>query len=367
MTATSSSRGAALKPLTLTPAPGVQQQASEILLSANKDIHAGIWLDKYITDLKRYKAGGQDDTGRSPQQRLVNEVASLAVPDIYEHFYKRWESDLRAAGAITFPSRVRGRMVVGLGNESVLETSVTLHHTYGVPYIPGSALKGLAASYARLVAGPAWQPGGVAYTTAFGTTDSAGYLTFYDALYIPNSAPDKGHPLRADVLTVHHPDYYQKKNGKREAPADWDSPNPVPFLTATGSYLIALAAPDLKNADAWIASLFTILEEALLMLGIGAKTSSGYGRMEIIRPETLTEEDQRELQAINVYLEKIQNMSDQQIAAQMRNIGTKCLLLKSPVARKKLAKAIVEKVEQAEKGKEMNNQPWYPTIVKYSR
>ncbi|HVU69672.1 MAG TPA: type III-B CRISPR module RAMP protein Cmr6 [Ktedonobacteraceae bacterium] len=358
MTATSSSRRAALKPLTLTPAPGVQQQASEILLSANKDIHAGLWLDKYITDLKRYKAGGQDDTGRSPQQRLVNEVASLAVPDIYEHFYKRWESDLQAAGAITFPSRVRGRMVVGLGNESVLETSVTLHHTYGVPYIPGSALKGLAASYARLVAGLAWQPGGVAYTTAFGTTDSAGYLTFYDALYIPNSAPDKGHPLRADVLTVHHPDYYQKKNGKREAPADWDSPNPVPFLTATGSYLIALAAPDLKNRDAWIASLFTILEEALLMLGIGAKTSSGYGRMEIVRSATKTSSP--EMRAAENLVGEISRVKN--IPGEMHGYYQKWKQMEAANARRVVARAIIGRIAEAHAEKWASQRTWYQEL-----
>ena len=39
------------------------------------------------------------------------------------------------------------RMVIGLGNESVYETSMILHHIYGIPYIPGSAIKGVVRSY----------------------------------------------------------------------------------------------------------------------------------------------------------------------------------------------------------------------------
>lgn len=39
------------------------------------------------------------------------------------------------------------RLVVGLGNPSVTETSITLHNTYGTPYIPGQALKGITRNY----------------------------------------------------------------------------------------------------------------------------------------------------------------------------------------------------------------------------
>jgi len=39
------------------------------------------------------------------------------------------------------------RLIVGLGNESIYETSMTLHHIYGFPYIPGSAIKGVTRNY----------------------------------------------------------------------------------------------------------------------------------------------------------------------------------------------------------------------------
>ena len=75
------------------------------------------------------------------------------------------------------------------------------------------------------------------------------------------------------MITVHHPEYYQNGNS---APADWDSPTPIPFMTATGDFLIALHAAD---APAWAGVAYGILKMALDEAGVGAKTSSGYGRL----------------------------------------------------------------------------------------
>jgi CRISPR type III-B/RAMP module RAMP protein Cmr6 len=123
-----------------------------------------------------------------------------------------------------------------------------------------------------------WAKDGPAYKTVFGDTDDAGYITFFDALYIPDTGYE-GQALYPDIITVHHQKYYQDTG---EAPTDSDNPIPIPFLSATGTYLIALAAPDIQQADAWIKATFDILEEALKTLGIGAKTSSGYGRMKYL-------------------------------------------------------------------------------------
>jgi CRISPR-associated protein Cmr6 len=169
-------------------------------------------------------------------------------------------------------ARTLGRLAINLGAESVLETSIALHHTYGTPYIPGSALKGLAAHYAmNHLDVTDWGTDSRAFQILFGDMTSAGYVTFYDALYVPGSG-HQGKGLWPDVITVHHPEYYQ--SGKTP-PADWDSPTPIPFLTATGSFLIALSGP-----RTWVDKAFEILTLALEGEGIGAKTSSGYGRMQ---------------------------------------------------------------------------------------
>src|SRR5947207_13803736 len=154
---------------------------SSIKLTEVSDTHAELWLDRYMDD--------QDSKKRA---EFIDKVSTIPTPKIYEAFYHRWIRTLDALGAKKYPARVKTRMIVGLGDESVLETSITLHKTYGVPYIPGSTLKGLAASYAhQRLADPKWNKGGDAYKVVFGDTDAAGYITFFDAFYIP---PDKDLP-----------------------------------------------------------------------------------------------------------------------------------------------------------------------------
>ncbi len=225
------------------------------------DTHAGLWLDKYL-----------DDDNDGSKDRLVHEVAGIKTSDAYKDFYKRWVGTLAELGAIRKEAKVVGRMAVNLGSEAVLETAIALHHTYGVPFIPGSALKGLATHYVLKYQDKAEWGRDVkngAFQTLFGDTTSAGYVTFYDALYVPDSGWNS-QALWKDVITVHHPDYYQGN----QPPADWDSPVPIPFITATGNYLIALSGP-----QKWVETAFQILELALEREGVGAKTSSGYGRL----------------------------------------------------------------------------------------
>jgi CRISPR-associated protein Cmr6 len=234
--------------------------------------HTGLWLDKFIEEQRRENKEARRD--------LVRDVAAISIFDSYQNCYDRWKTSLdslKAAGyALAFrKAKAEGRMVLGTGNESVLETAVTLHRTYGVPYIPGSALKGLSANFARHHCGPDWNRASNNYRIVFGNTAESGCVVFFDALYVLEPGAS---PLRSDVLTPHHHAYYSGKiDGKLQPPADWDDPNPVHFLSATGSYLIALAAS--AGGEKWLEAVITILETALKHQGVGAKTSSGYGRM----------------------------------------------------------------------------------------
>lgn len=245
-----------------------------------RSTHTGLWFDRFYTADPNSK-----DNGR---REHIQAVVALGVPDVYRDFYALWQSSLPTS-CVRAIAEVRGRMVLGTGAKGVVEAGITLHRTYGVPYIPGSALKGLVAAFAntRLVGFdkrtephiPASKPGEQLeppkpYHTLFGAENSAGYVTFFDALYIPGSAKDNK-PLTPDVITGHHGAYYVGDQPK--PPADWDSPNPVSFLTATGQYLIALDGP-----VAWVATAHKLLGLALDELGIGAKTAAGYGRMRLL-------------------------------------------------------------------------------------
>jgi len=171
-----------------------------------------------------------------------------------------------------------GRMIVGLGGENVLETGLTLQHTYGTPLIPGSALKGLAAHYCDQVWGasePKFNLGGDYHETIFGTSEDSGHIIFYDAWITPESLADA---LKPDVMTPHHSNYYSNKDDA--APTDFDSPTPITFLSVAGSFHIAVSC-DVQNddGDKWAKLAFKMLTEALKEWGIGGKTNAGYGRL----------------------------------------------------------------------------------------
>lgn len=238
--------------------------------------HAGLWLDRFLRQFK-------DPDARNEHLVALND---LCVPDGYRAHVERWRRDLAACGDVRLANAtVLGRMIVGLGAESIAEVAICLHRSYGVPVIPGSALKGLAAQHAAHAYGdPAWQRGGASHQALFGAVEEAGCVIFHDALWLPG--PQTRLPLDRDVMTVHHANYYG--GAPPEAPADHDAPNPVAFVTASGTYLLAVQGP-----PAWTDAALVILQRALRHDGIGAKTAAGYGRLDL----DYTPESERAAQA----------------------------------------------------------------------
>lgn len=266
--------------------PGVngRRRSLDDIAAYNGSTNAGLWFDRY------YKRSSTSNDQTTDKRTLITQTAALAVPMIYHTFFTCWRDSLPKDSTCAI-AEVRGRMVIGTGDKGVVEVGMTLHQTYGVPYIPGSALKGLAAAYAhQRLEGDTWRkpplqfnktadgqaPPLSSHEILFGSARSAGYVTFFDALYIPDTAsPDC--PLATDVITGHHSEYYVSGT---TPPADWDNPIPVPFLTATGRYLIVL-----HGEHSWITTALNIIGLALRESGIGAKTSSGYGRMQLLESD----------------------------------------------------------------------------------
>lgn len=333
-------------------------------VSAGQAEHMGLWFDKFLT--QQLKKNESVATGeQTPQMRLLEECAGIREPDSYALFYQRWKTALVSCGAQMKEAAVQGRLAVGLGDESVIETAITLHHTYGMPYIPGSALKGLAASFARQhLADAAWQQNGDAYKILFGTTEEAGFLTFFDALYVPGSG-FAGRAVYPDVITVHHPDYYQQGR----TPADWDNPTPIPFMSANGRYLIALTGP-LK----WVNAGFRILQLALVDVGVGAKTSSGYGRLSLgetesgLRPSPTTgaqsgSVDPKE-QVVEQFKQQLAALPTSKVAGEIAAFVQRWRTLEVDESYKqKVARAILAKVREAGREKQSKDKSWYQELL----
>ena len=254
------------------------------VLGCQQLAHAGLLLAKYLKQ--------QSDI--DSRKILLNMAASAAFDpalyDLYKKAYERWQAATSRDCQRHF--EVNDRMIAGLGASNVLETGITLHHTYGVPYIPGSSLKGLCSHYCDEVLGELdkkfkcidkkkdctcrdknnCECGGELHAIIFGNTDSCGCIDFHDAWITPESL--KNGCLLRDVMTPHHAKYYEGGS----PPTEYDSPNPVSFLSVSGKFLIMLSCRDeSSNAKKLISLVWKILGLALQNAGIGGKTAGGYG------------------------------------------------------------------------------------------
>lgn len=271
-------------------------------LDRSECANAGLLLARYLRVPVNSKQADdanvrEKDLHAIERKKLFKNVctASRQMDTLYKQAFARRKKCIETSKTRTLHGvfETEGRMVIGLGGENVLETGLTLEHTYGTPIIPGSALKGLASHYCSQVWGPqnpdflihngkgAAKQAGEFAKILFGDADGAGFITFYDGWITPQSVAQQTSGLMKDVMTPHHGDYYSSKG--KSAPTDYDDPNPVLFLTVTGQFHIAVSCSEASdNGSRWAALAFRILKEALSSWGVGGKTLAGYGRMKLV-------------------------------------------------------------------------------------
>ena len=218
----------------------------------------------------------------------------------------------------------------GLGNEHPLENGFAFLWPYGLPYLPGSGVKGVLRQAARELAGLTeaqwatesdWDQ--AAILALFGSGDSKnaqrGALSFWDV--IPRIVGDH---LSVEVMTGHQAHYYMKD----QTPHESGQPVPVYFLTVPPKSgftfhvvcdrpFLRRIAPELASGDRWKALLGQAFEHAFDWLGFGAKTAVGYGvmardegaeRQRVARAEQAALEqlspEQRQIQALRKVFEE---------------------------------------------------------------
>lgn len=212
---------------------------------------------------------------------------------------------LAAQGATVLEVEARQveRLVSGQGDHHALEAGFRLHPVFGVPFLPGSGLKGAVRHALLLRLASAENLADLREETLesaprrlrdvmrslFGTaikdaraeerslradrvdSDHSGRVIALDAFPLEGAR----NLVEADVLTPHHDDYRK--------------PNPVPYLVVPAGvrwrFVVALAPP-WKGAreqacpeDSHL--LKQALEDALTLFGLGGKTGAGHGRFRI--------------------------------------------------------------------------------------
>jgi CRISPR-associated protein Cmr6 len=279
-----------------TPFPLPRDSARLLQSKGDQCLNLSLWLDRYIA-WRDWDDRGHD-TALEPmpsarhrkapvlsasKRRSVGCMQLSGLNDLAAAYAQRQAdalSDCRRRGYAleTFQACPEWRVVVGLGGASVLETDITLHHLYGLPIVPGSALKGLARAYALLI--EKRDEDDPLFAGVFGTVKEprrSGGVIFFDAL--PLSRPR----FQLDVMNPHYGEYYRAR-GEQSPPADYLDPTPVYFLTVTRTtFLFALAARDRRHD--WLEAAVRWLRQGLETIGIGAKTTAGYGYFEEVRSE----------------------------------------------------------------------------------
>jgi CRISPR-associated protein Cmr6 len=160
--------------------------------------------------------------------------------------------------------------ICGMGERTPGENGLTLHPVFGVPYLPGTSLKGILQAWVLSQDwGAEWQEWGAQFRALFGEgghDGAAAVVDILDALPLPGGAM-----LTLDVLTPHHSDFYQGQS----PPLGWEGPNPVQFLAAAKGVRYRVVV---EGASAWVGKAAEWLALALAERGVGAKSRAGYGR-----------------------------------------------------------------------------------------
>lgn len=286
---------------------------------------------------------GYEVRGQSQQEREVkyeNKVSALSeARKLNDHDQKtmrgllerqRQAFDVSASANATFrlDALATAPFTTGLGNEHPLENGFAFLNPYGLPYLPGSGVKGVLRQAARELAcgdwgeAQGWNDAAVEILFGRESADSEtnhlrGALIFWDV--IPQIAPeDPKKPdqisLAVEIMTPHQGHYYQQKpHAGSVSPHESGQPTPISFLTVPPKSRFVFhvqcdlahlerLAPNQATGSHWKILLEAAFQHAYLWLGFGAKTAVGYGAMEseaMRESRRKTEEERREKEKVS--------------------------------------------------------------------
>lgn len=316
------------------------------LFEKTETAHAGLLIQR---GLKKW-----EDGEKPTKQALIKKIADdVQASELYFLAFKRWlrhtyhtedDTNFFATGA-----SLTGRLFMGLPLGGTLETGVSTNHTYGVPMIAGSSVKGAVRAYTEQLFAKRKDSGEIDFekrknkngtetlhyqfdddkqaiiNVLFGADDNsdAGYLIWHDAWWIPK-ATSKGElsrgehnkPFAPEVVTVHHQKYY---NGQLKEALDIENPVPNQQLAVEGGFYFVI-----EGVPAWAAYAGTLLKKVLSEQGLGAKSGSGYGYFMVdnkpLAPYQAMFKQQQEQAILEELEQKIQNLSpNQQLIEQFRH------------------------------------------------
>jgi CRISPR-associated protein Cmr6 len=253
---------------------GVLHARRAVLPDPQSHENAGLVADRWLA---------RHDDGKESARKLIETVSSSSVSEAYRLAFDRWSRIVSGnmPGAIVLKATLRGPLAIGLGVGSPLENGFAIRRPYGIPYLPGSGIKGMCRRGALQLK----ESGGMndrQSLTLFGATENdatQGIATFHDAWLDPEA---ENRPFQLDTITVHHQDYYSSTGAK--APTDFDEPVPVPFLVVRPgvSFRIVVEMDPAFTDAGWGSFVSGMVTWGFGHLGIGGKTNAGYGLCDVV-------------------------------------------------------------------------------------
>ena len=239
-----------------------------------QDAHPGLLIQR---GYERYDRDSEE--GREAKSAHIRKICAIPPGAFYRHAYQRWRQT--TANTLRFKPlelalQPQTRLFIGLTGGGMLETGCAISHSYGMPYIPGSSVKGVVRAHVHQSPFAAQHPEvvdelfGAAADPEQGHPEGlAGLVVFHDAWWVPDveGVPT---PFVEEIVTSHHLDYYGQE-GAVDA-SDLDSPIPNAQIAVRGRFLFVL-----EGEPAWRGLAEQMLLAALSERGIGAKTRTGYG------------------------------------------------------------------------------------------
>ncbi|MCF8037996.1 MAG: type III-B CRISPR module RAMP protein Cmr6 [Desulfohalobiaceae bacterium] len=323
------------------------EELQEIAKDFPKQGNFGLWYNKLIPVIGpathqngsvSYKVCGDRSDANAAKSLYLDQYPKFkqAQKDLLVKKHLRQAEFCRhmaasGCGQLIFSARLKSPLLCGIGQSHPSETSITLDHLIGLPYIPASSVKGMVrlGHLINIITenNPEYFPadfheGKTSFNDedertfvpeVFGTQSNRGKVVFLDAY--PVAVPD----LKEDIINPHYKDYYRDENP--EPPADNQDPKPVKFLTVAkeAEFVFRMIfKPNLGEKGREFCR--TGLVRVLTQEGIGSKTSLGFGRFDILSEDEhqeikkhLLEHEQRQQEE----KEKQKRLAEEQKMAEM--------------------------------------------------
>lgn len=229
---------------------------------------------------------------------------------------------------LTIRAKINDKLLIGFGGESTNEVDITLHHTYGIPYIPGSTLKGCFRSHIIQEYFDSYEDEAKkddTFVKIFGGKNREGKEVQGKVIFMDSFPNNDNFQLVKEVMTPHH-QKYNNPSEKIDFPLDSDEAIPIFYLVVKekegngyknkkseqlnamelalikshysekrmNSYFIINIAIDKSISDAIVPKKISPIgikikdfienefQDMLKSHGLGAKTSVGYGYFDIV-------------------------------------------------------------------------------------